>query len=74
MLVWLFRVLLLITVHIVCDKPNKPNFLAHLNCSYVTNCVCMYMCDFVGEPAAVGAACLHLHEDEAGNHGALARM
>lgn len=69
---WPFWVLLLITVHIVYDKSNKPNILAHLNCSYVTNCVCVY--DFVGEPAAVGAACLHLHEDEASNHGALARL
>lgn len=32
------------------------------------------MCLFAGEPAAVSAASLHLHEDEADNYGALARM
>lgn len=34
--------------------------------------VCVCAC--VGEPAAVCAAGLHLHEDEAGHHGASARL
>lgn len=32
------------------------------------------VCACVGEPAAVCAAGLHLHEDEAGHHGASARL
>lgn len=41
----------------------------------VPECVALTcVCAYTGEPAAVGAAGLHIYEDEVGHHGASAGM